>query len=67
MVVGVAVLIVPAAAVTAPLVCGVVVVDRDLAVVVAERPASAEMVSVSLSNGGTAVTKPSTKKLLILD
>ena len=48
---------VPAVAVTAPLVSGVVLVDRDLAVVVAERPASVEMVSVSLSNGGTAIAK----------
>ena len=48
-VVGVAVLTVPAAAVTAPLVCGVIVVDRGLAVVVAEGPASVEMGSVYLT------------------
>ena len=49
MVVGVAVLTVPAAAVTAPLVCGVVVVDRGLAVVVAKGPASVETGSVYLT------------------
>ena len=58
---------VPAVVVTAPLVCGVVVMDRDLAVVVAERPASVEMVSVSLSKGGTANHKIKHDKLLILD
>ena len=49
MVAEVAVLTVPAAAVTAPLVCVVITADRGLAVVVAEGSGSVEMGSVYLT------------------